>query len=50
MILQETHDMPTPKGNRSKRKVANRSKTKRATAASKRRLSIKRKRRAKKTA
>ncbi len=40
--------MPTPKGNRTKRKVANRSKTKRATAAGKRKLSVKRQRRAKK--
>jgi hypothetical protein len=39
--------MPTPKGNRTKRKVANRSKTKRQTAARKRTLSVKRKRRAK---
>ena len=39
--------MPTPKGNRSKRRISNRSKVKRATAAGKRRLSVKRKRRAK---
>jgi hypothetical protein len=42
--------MPTPKGNRSKRKIQHRSKTKRATAAGKRRLSVKRKRRAKRKA
>ncbi len=41
--------MPTPKGNRSKRRISNRSKTKRGYAAGKRRLSIRRKRRAKKT-
>jgi hypothetical protein len=40
--------MPTPKGNRSKRKVSNRSKVKRTQATRKRVLSVKRKRRAKK--
>ena len=42
--------MPTPKGNRSKRKVKNRAKVKRDTAARKRGLSLKRKRRAKRSA
>ncbi|HET7752441.1 MAG TPA: hypothetical protein VFK85_00910 [Anaeromyxobacteraceae bacterium] len=41
--------MPTPPGNRSKRKVSNRSKVRRTQATRKRALSIKRKRRAKKS-
>lgn len=40
--------MPTPKGNRSKKKISNRSKVKRAQSTRKRVLSVKRKRRAKK--
>jgi hypothetical protein len=39
--------MPTPPGNRSKRKVSNRSAVRRTQAARKRVLSVKRKRRAK---
>jgi hypothetical protein len=39
--------MPTPPGNRSKRKVSNRSTVRRNQATRKRALSVKRKRRAK---